>query len=220
MTDKLPDILTKQEWEAFIGQFNVRAPTGLRNAALFTLMRDAGLRTCEVIGLKTADVRQDSLDGQPVTVLTLHVTKGGKERNVYLTEEADRLLATWLERKSALSLGRHKHVFTTLKGGPLDSGYLRTVCARVGNRAGIERRVHPHMLRHTFATNLLADTGDLALVQDALGHASPETTRVYARVRSGRLAAAMTKRGHTNLRQQIADLQKRLDELKQEAAGA
>jgi len=219
MTDKLPEIMTEQEWQVFIGQFNVKAPTGLRNAAVFTLMHDAGLRTCEAVGLKTADIRQDSLDGQPVTVLTLKATKGGKERNVYLTDRADHLLRAWLEKKGALGLGRYKHVFTTLKGGPLDSGYLRTVCARMGARAGIERRTHPHMLRHTFATDLLADTGDLALVQDALGHSSPETTRVYAKVRDARLAAAMTKRGQPDLQEQIAAVQKQLDELKQ-AAGS
>lgn len=220
MTERIPEIMTEQEWQTFIGQFNVKAATGLRNAALFTLMHDAGLRTCEVIGLKTGDVRKDALDGQAVTVLTLHVTKGGKERNVYLSEEADRLLGAWLEKKGGLGLGRFKHVFTTLKGGPLDSGYLRTACARIGDRAGIERRVHPHMLRHTFATELLEDTGDLALVQDALGHASPETTRVYAKVRNGRLAAAMTRRKAEVLDPETVKLAKALQALpeKQRAA--
>ena len=222
MTERLPDILTEQEWQAFISTFNTKAPTGLRNAALFTLMHEAGLRTCEVIGLKTANIRQDSFDGRPVTVLTLKVTKGGKERNVYLSEEADRLLQAWLQKKSDLGLGRHKHVFTTLKGGAVDSGYMRTLCARKGFEAGTGWRVHPHALRHTFATNLLEDTGNLALVQDALGHASPETTRVYAKVRDSHLAAAMTKRGQqpasTDIQQQIAALQEQLDAL-QKAAG-
>ena len=193
--EKLPDVLTPEEWRSFIGQFNEKAPTGLRNKALFTIMHDAGLRTCEVLGLRTTDVRQDTLDGAPVTVLHLTVTKGKKARNVYLTAEADRLLRAWQEKKAALGLGRFKHVFTTLKGGELDAGYLREVCARKGRQAGIDWRVHPHALRHTFATDLLEETGDLALTQDALGHSKPETTRVYAKVRNGRLARAMTRRG-------------------------
>ncbi len=138
MTDRLPDVMTSSEWQAFIGQFNVKAPTGLRNAALFTLMHDAGLRTCEVIGLQTKDIRQIEVEGRPVTQLALIATKAGKngkrkQRNVYLSEEADRLLAAWLDKKRDLGLGRSKHVFTTLKGKPLAGSYLRELAARKGN---------------------------------------------------------------------------------------
>ncbi len=194
MTDKLPDIMSDQEWRAFIGTFNLRAATGLRNAAMFTLMHDAGLRTCEVVGLKVGDLHRDELNGRPVTCLHLTRTKGDKQRVVYLTEEAEELLRRWLEVKQARGLARFRSVFTTLKGAPVADSYLREVAARKGEEAGIGWRVHPHALRHTFATDLLEDTGDLALVQDALGHADPATTRVYARVRNARLAAAMTRR--------------------------
>jgi site-specific recombinase XerD len=194
MTDKLPDVMTEAEWRAFIGTFNTKAPTGLRNAAMFTMMREAGLRTCEVIGLKTSDKREDVLDGKPVTKLTLEVTKGGKERIAYLSDEADGLLRRWLEVKQSLGLARFKHVFTTLKGGPVKDAYLRELAARKGAEAGITWRIHPHALRHTFASDLLERTGNLALVQDALGHSDPETTRVYAKVRNSRLARAMAGR--------------------------
>ena len=194
MTDKLPDVMTHTEWRAFIGTFNLKAPTGLRNAAMFALMREAGLRTCEVLGLKTGDVRDETLDGRPVTKLTLKRTKGDKERVAYLSDGADALLRRWLEVKRAQGLARFKHVFTTLKGEPVKDAYLREVAARKGAAAGIDWRVHPHALRHTFATDMLERTGDLALVQDALGHSDPETTRVYAKVRSSRLARAMTGR--------------------------
>ena len=113
---------------------------------------------------------------------------------MHLNEDADRLLQTWREKRSELGIGRRKHVFTTLKGAPVKDSYLREVCARKGKEASIDWRVHPHALRHTFATDLLEETGDLALVQDSLGHASPDTTRVYARVRNTRLARAMTRR--------------------------
>ena len=192
MIDKLPDIMTEAERNAFISRFNTKAPTGLRNATLLTLMRKAGLRVCEIVGLKTGDVRQDQLDGRPITCLRLETTKGNRERIVYLDEAADHLLQAWLERKRALGLGRYRTVFTTLKGAPLKDSYLRELCVRKGAEAGIAWRVHPHALRHTFATNLLEDTGDLALVQDALGHADPGTTRIYAKVRNSRLARAMT----------------------------
>ena len=191
VTETLPDVLTDAEWTAFVGEFNMKAPTGLRNLAVFTLMREAGLRTCEVIGLKVSDVRDDELDGRRVTALRLETTKGGKERVVYLSAAADGLLRRWLERRAALGLGKFKHVFTTLQGGALKDAYLRELCARKGSEAGIVWRLHPHALRHTCATNLLEKTGDLALVQDVLGHARAETTRVYAKVRNTRLARAM-----------------------------
>lgn len=192
MTDKLPDIMTQQEWQAFIGTFNTKAPTGLRNAALFTLMHEAGLRSCEVIGLMVGDVRQDDLDGRPVTKLLL-LGKGGKERVAYLSAEANGLLRRWLDARKALGLGRSKRVFTTLKGGLLAGAYLRELAARKGEEAGIGWRIHPHALRHTFATNLLRDTGNLALVQDALGHSDPETTRIYAKTVNSDLARALTR---------------------------
>ena len=192
--ERLPDVLTEEEWQAFIGRFRARAPTGLRNRALFTLMHDAGLRTCEVIGLHTRDVKHDELDGRPVTRLELRAGKGGRQRSVYLPPEASRLLEAWVAYKRALGIGQSRRVFTALRRGPLASAYLREVCARKGREAGIEWRVHPHALRHTFGTELLEETGDLALVQDALGHANPTNTRIYAKVRNGRLARAMTQR--------------------------
>lgn len=194
MTDRLPDVMTKQEWADFIGEFNERCATGLRNVAMFTLMREAGLRVGEAVALKIGDVREADLNGGTVTCLHLRHTKGDQERVVYLTDEADGLLRRWLAVKGEHGLARFRHVFTTLKGGPVADSYLRVVAARKGAAAGIGWRVHPHALRHTFATDLLEDTGDLALVQDALGHKDPKTTRVYARVRNGRLAAAMTGR--------------------------
>jgi site-specific recombinase XerD len=225
VTDKLPDVMTESEWRAFLGRFNTRAATGLRNAALFTLMHEAGLRTCEAIGLKTSDIRQEKVDGETVTALRLETTKGGKERMVYLSAEADRLLRLWLEKRAGLGLGRKRHVFVTLEGKPLDGGYLREVCARKGAAAGIAWRVHPHALRHTFATDLLEETGDLALVQDALGHRSPDTTRVYAKVRNSRLARAMVGRraepapDRQALAEKVAALEAQLAELRAALTG-
>jgi len=210
--------MTETEWAAFIGTFNEKAPTGLRNKTLFTLMHDAGLRACEIIGLKTADVKAVDVDGVQLTCLRLQATKGGKHRNVYLTEDADRLLRDWLDVRAARGLGRKKHVFTTLKGGPLADAYLREVAARKGEEAGIDWRIHPHALRHTFATELLEETGDLALVQDALGHSKPETTRVYAKVRNGKLALAMARRKKTDNAEQIAALQEQLAKLQAQIA--
>lgn len=195
--------MTDQEWTTFIGTFNQKALTGLRNAAIFTLMREAGLRTCEVIGLQTRDIRRDALDGRPVTVLTLKTTKNGRHRNVYLSDRANLLLNLWLTVRDKRGLGKVKTVFTTLQGQPVKDSYLREVAARKGAEAGITWRVHPHALRHTFATELLDETGNLALVQDALGHSRPETTRVYAKVKNTALARAMAKQNQPSDQREV-----------------
>lgn len=190
MTDTLPDVLTDAEWKAFIGQFNETAPTGLRNKAMMRLMHDAGLRVSEVIRLQRKDIKPDEVEGQVVTALELRETKAGGSRVVYISGEAERLLNRWLEVRQAEGIANAKRVFTTLKGKGLDDGYIRAMVARKGEDAGIEWRVHPHALRHTYATNTLEREGDLALVQDALGHKRADTTRVYAKVRPQRLARA------------------------------
>ena len=118
---------------------------------------------------------------------------GIKNKVAYLSAEANGLLRRWLDARKALGLGRSKRVFTTLKGGLLAGAYLRELAARKGEEAGIGWRIHPHALRHTFATNLLRDTGNLALVQDALGHSDPETTRIYAKTVNSDLARALTR---------------------------
>jgi site-specific recombinase XerD len=131
----------------------------------------------------------------------------------------------WLERKSQLGLGRAKHVFTTLKGEPLEGAYLREVCARKGAAAGITWRLHPHALRHSFAVDLLEHTGNLAMVQDALGHRDPRTTRIYAKVRNSSLARAMARRkqlaqpDRQALTDRLADLQRQIAELQEQIGG-
>jgi len=112
---------------------------------------------------------------------------------VYLSDRATLLLNSWLAVREQRGIGKVKTVFTTLRGEPVKDSYLREVAARKGAAAGITWRVHPHALRHTFATELLDETGNLALVQDALGHSRPETTRVYAKVKNTTLARAMAK---------------------------
>ena len=215
MAERLPQVLTEEEWRAFIRQFSTRCPTGLRNRAVFTLLHDAGLRTAEALDLQLQDIRRDG----DVTGLLIR-GKGGRERWAWLTEEAQRLLDAWLEKRRELGLGQRKYVFVTLKGGRLDSGYVREVCARKGHEAGLPERAHPHALRHTFATDLLEREKDLALVQDALGHRDPKTTRVYARVRNARLKEAMTRKRDEQAAQLVQALRDLPAEVKQKVAAA
>lgn len=97
MYDRLPDVMTPDEWTAFCSVFRCRTnPTHLRDLAMFTLMHDCGLRCGEAIGLRVTDVRRTDA----MIALDLRTTKGNRQRRVYLTEQAEDMLNSWQELKS------------------------------------------------------------------------------------------------------------------------
>ncbi|MDI9607547.1 MAG: tyrosine-type recombinase/integrase [Atribacterota bacterium] len=168
---RIPEVLTPEEQERFLKTFNQKAPTGLRNYAMVRLMLDAGLRCGEVLNLKTNDV--DFQTGK------IHVKqgKGEKDRIVWLNEEALEVLRKWREIKP-----ESEYLFTTLQGNPINPRYVRDMVKRKGKQAGITKDVHPHMLRHSFATDLYRESKNLRLVQKALGHSSISTTEIYTHI--------------------------------------
>ncbi len=120
------------------------------------------------MNLKTKDV-----DFQTEKIHIKH-GKGDKDRIVWLNEEALEVLREWREIKPESEL-----LFTTLKGGPINPRYVREMVRRKGEQAGINKNAHPHMLRHSFATDLYRESKNLRLVQKALEHSSISTTEVY-----------------------------------------
>ncbi|MBU4056230.1 MAG: tyrosine-type recombinase/integrase [Proteobacteria bacterium] len=180
MKRKIPEVLTDDERAALLEAPSTRYPTGLRNLCMLRVMLDAGLRVGELVNLEPRDINMTS--GK----LHVHQGKGGKDRVLWLGEDDIELIGRWLEVRP-----RGKKLFTTLKGGPLDTRYIRAMVERVAARAGINRRIHPHLLRHSFATDLLRDTGRLDLVQKALGHSSIQTTSIYLHLVDGELESAL-----------------------------
>jgi integrase/recombinase XerD len=138
---------------------------------MLRLMLNAGLRSSEVLNLKVRDV--DWMSGK----LMVRQGKGKKDRALWLNEEDLEILRKWRERKP-----ESPRLFTTLKGDPINARYLRALVERLAKKAGLEKRVHPHTLRHTFATDLYKSTKDLRLVQKALGHANIQTTTIYTHI--------------------------------------
>ncbi|MDP2858074.1 MAG: tyrosine-type recombinase/integrase [Bacillota bacterium] len=179
---RLPEVLTDTEREALLAQPNPKCPTGLRNQCMLRLMVDAGLRVGEVLALQVRD-----LDWAAGKVM-IRQGKGAKDRVVWINEDLLELLRQWRERRPAGSNGL---LFTTLQGGELDARYIRELVKRLAKRAGIEKDVHPHLLRHTMATDLLRSTKNLRLVQKALGHSNITTTTIYAHIVDGELEEAM-----------------------------
>lgn len=169
---------------------NVRTPTGLRNRAILAMLHRAGLRASEACGLHLRDVNV-----REATVrIRAEVGKGGHEAVLPFDPET----VTWLERWIAVRrqyAARRPHLFTTLKGGPLARQYVWEMVSRYARRAGIERPVWPHLLRHTFATELLGEGFNLEEVRRLMRHRDISTTGIYLHVRDAELAEKVRARG-------------------------
>ena len=171
---KLPaEVLTRAEVDALMRACSKRAPTGIRNRALIALLYRGQLRISEALALKSKD-----LDREAGTVRVLH-GKGDKSRTIGLDDGAWAILELWLQCRQRLELSGRHPLFCSLKGRPLLSRYCRSVLARLGKKAGIEKRVHPHGLRHTGAAELREEGVDIGIISRQLGHSSIATTARY-----------------------------------------
>jgi site-specific recombinase XerD len=160
--------LASHEVQMLLTQCSPRCPTGRRNRALIVVMWRGGLRVSEALDLEPRDLR----DG----VVRIRNGKGRKARTVALDAQAWAVVDRWLQDRRDLP---GKKVFCTLKGDDLDSRYVRALLPRLAKKAGIEKRVHAHGLRHSFAFDLAGEGMDLREIQQALGHASLQATTVY-----------------------------------------
>ncbi|MFA7331038.1 MAG: tyrosine-type recombinase/integrase [Candidatus Delongbacteria bacterium] len=157
-----------------------------RDRALLSLMLDTGMRVGEVVQLQVGNV---DLAEKRVRL----VGKGGKQRSRFLPSETRELLAGLVVGQPAGA-----PVFLSQKDQPLCDRQVRRMLSHWAALAGITRPVYPHILRHTFATSLLKQTGNLRLVQLALDHESPRTTAIYAHVANAELETALERRTKGN----------------------
>ena len=156
------------------------SPLGLRDRALFELAYSSGLRVSELVGLDL-----DALDARSGEV---RVTgKGSKTRIVPVGEHALTALAAFMEARASLARPGEKALFVGLSGKRVSVRDVQRRIKRWAALAGIASDVHPHMLRHSFASHVLQSSGDLRAVQEMLGHASLTTTQIYTHVSLERL---------------------------------
>ena len=176
-TKTLPRALSPAETERLIEAAIGGTPRSLRDRALVELLYGAGLRVSEAVGLDKASV---SIDDRIVRVLG----KGDKERLVPLGRPAAEAVRRYLALGRPHLDRRHRpELFLNARGGPLTRAGAFLVLRRLAERAGLEPgRVHPHLLRHSFATHLLEGGADLRSVQEMLGHADLGTTERYTHV--------------------------------------
>ncbi|MCK4391628.1 tyrosine-type recombinase/integrase [Candidatus Bipolaricaulota bacterium] len=172
---KLPTVLTENEQARLLEQPNPRYPTGERNRTMLNLMLNTGLRLAEVTALKWRDL--DLTTGK----LIVRQGKGAKDRTLWVAEADIDRLRSWRERQAA-PCGQCEHIFTTLQGKPLGHRYVQRMVKRYAAKAGIDKDVSPHTLRHSFATDLYRETSKIRLVQKVLGHSDLSTTMIYTHV--------------------------------------
>ena len=165
--------LTPAEMQRLIDGCSRKAPTGIRNRALLTLLYRSGLRVSEVLAIRPSDVDLER------RTIRLKDTKSGKAQTRGYHPSADDALARWLDVRAGLSLPRGAKLFTTLAGEPVSDDYVRGMLRRLADKAGIEKRVHPHGIRHTFAVELEANGTPVTVISKLLGHSSVAVTARY-----------------------------------------
>jgi integrase/recombinase XerD len=174
---RLPRTLSPSEAERLIDAAAGTSPRALRDCAMVELLYGAGLRVSEAVGLGKTDV---DLERRIVRA----TGKGSKERIVPIGRPAAEALRRYLARGRPHLDRRHRpELFLNAKGGGLTRAGVFLVLRRLAQKAGLDpERVHPHLLRHSFATHLLEGGADLRSVQEMLGHADLSTTELYTHV--------------------------------------
>jgi integrase/recombinase XerD len=173
----LPRTLSPGEAERLIDAASGTTPRSLRDRALVELLYGAGLRVSEAVGLERGGVDLEQR-------LVRCIGKGDKERVVPVGRQAADALRRYLARGRPFLDRRHRpELFLNAKGGPLTRAGAFLILRKLAAAAGLEpERVHPHLLRHSFATHLLEGGADLRSVQEMLGHADLATTELYTHV--------------------------------------
>ena len=179
---RLPEYLEHDQATALVTAPDTSTPAGLRDRAILEVMYAAGLRVSELVGLNVDNL--DLARGQARVW-----GKGGKERVALFGQPAARALKTYLRdgRPQLLTGKSSQALFVNQRGGGrLTTRAIGMILGKYAKRAGVPGRVHPHLLRHTFATHLLDGGADLRVVQELLGHADLATTQIYTHVTQAR----------------------------------
>lgn len=168
-----PEVLSASEARALLDACCEETWIDLRNRALIAMLYRTGLRVSEALALYPKDI---DLEAGTVRVLR---GKGGRARVVGIDPAGAAIVAVWAQRRAVLGRRGQAPLFCTGDGAPMRPGYVRRLFARLGKRASIEKRVHPHGLRHTHAAELRAEGVDIGIISKQLGHRSIATTARY-----------------------------------------
>ena len=174
---RLPSFLSVDETAKLLEAPDTSTPTGLRDRAILEILYASGLRVSELVSLNHNQV---NLNTNEIRVRG----KGSKERIVLIGAPAASAIKDYLSNSRPHLLGDHSNsaMFVSRQGERLIERRIQKILEKYGRATGIIHRVHPHMLRHTFATHMLDGGADLRVVQELLGHADLSSTQIYTQV--------------------------------------
>lgn len=183
LTRKLPDVLTREEVERLLDAPSTATPYGLRDRAILELFYSSGLRVSELCGILLQSI---NLDDGYVRVFG----KGSKERIAPIGSPALQAVRDYLTggRPRFIKAKTGSELFLSQQGRAISRKMVWVMIKDHAQRAGIQKPIKPHLLRHSFATHLLEGGADLRAIQEMLGHADISTTQIYTSVQSQRLA--------------------------------
>ena len=182
--DQLPKVLTEEETSALLQEPNRRYYGPHRDYLFMRLMLKAGLRAGEAVALRPEHLNMTTCK------LMVREGKGAKDRTLWIGDELRDEIGEWLDRRPEAEF-----LLPTRKGTRVATSHVRRSVKRYARKAGIGEveRVSPHTLRHTFATRLYRETGNIRLVQKALGHSDLSTTMIYTHVVDEELEVALKR---------------------------
>lgn len=182
----IPTFLSLDEIKNLLSVFDETKPTEYRDKTMVLIMYSAGLRVSELINLEKRSINFEE------KLITLK-GKGNKERFVPLNDIALEYLNNYLsQNKNNKVFSKSKYLFINKKDGkPLTRQYFFVELNKYAKRAGIDKKISPHTLRHSFATHLLENGADLRVVQELLGHSKIETTQIYTHLSTKKILDAL-----------------------------
>lgn len=202
---RLPKVLQPQDLVRLVEAPDFSTPGGSRDRAMLEVLYGGGLRISELVALNVGEI-----DTERAAAIVRG--KGAKERLVYFGEPAVRTLESYIEAgRPRLARGAEPALWLNRSGGRLSARSVQTMIKKYAMVAGIAVDVHPHLLRHSFATHLLDGGAELRVVQELLGHSSPTTTQIYTHVSQAR-QAELTDAAFSNIAEKALDRRRRRKE--------
>lgn len=160
---------------------DINTPLGKRNRLILEMLYATGVRVGELVNIKVSDI---NLNDKKITILG----KGNKERIVYYNDVTSKYLKKYLsEARIKLNINKSDYLFLNYRGGKLTTRGIQDVLNKIITKTSLNKKISPHMLRHSFATHLLNEGCDLLSVQQLLGHSSLSATSIYTHVTTDRM---------------------------------
>ncbi len=184
---KIPDVLSSQEVEQLLMQPSNNSPKGIRDKAMLELLYATGIRVSELIMLKYSDV------SLKFDYIKCH--DNNKERIVPFGHEAKKALKNYIESSRSILIQDQTNdmLFTNCQGQAMSRQGFWKLIKQYASKAGINREITPHTLRHSFAAHLVENGADLRSVQEMLGHSDISTTQIYAHMNGNKLKDVYSK---------------------------